>query len=103
VGEAAGGQCRVADCAGEPESSACWACLNENAALCTADGGACETALATLRACYVSEDPSWLPGDCPTGIVPSQRGCTPEACFDEADAFDACLFACEDATDRCVP
>ena len=96
-----GGTCEVANCALGSASKSCLACVNENARECLGDGDECTGVLATLKACYAAEVPGWTEGDCPTGIVPSLRGCTPQACSDEADAMDACLLRCSIVTERC--
>ncbi|HVR20582.1 MAG TPA: hypothetical protein VMS65_12820 [Polyangiaceae bacterium] len=90
-----GGSCEASNCGAEPEGPACLACVNESAGLCLADGGECSPVLTTFHACYAAEIPGWMIHDCPTGVVPSIRGCTPQACFDEAEAMDACLLGCD--------
>lgn len=99
--ETSGGTCKPPNCATEPDASACTACVNENSAVCLEDGGACEGAHAELDACHATEVPGFSSGDCPTGVVPAIRGCTPEACFDEAEALEACLYACDAVTAAC--
>jgi hypothetical protein len=96
-----GGRCEPAACAAQPSGKPCAACINENAEACLVDGGACEGAHASLDACYADALPGWAPDDCPTGVIPAIRGCTPEACFDEAEAFDACMLACDAVTTLC--
>jgi hypothetical protein len=96
-----GGRCEASTCDAEPEGTSCLECINGSSAPCLDDGGECRAVLATLRACYVAEIPGWTINDCPTGIVPSIRGCTPEACFDEAAAMEACLLGCDTVTTAC--
>ncbi|HEX6273591.1 MAG TPA: hypothetical protein VFZ53_11130 [Polyangiaceae bacterium] len=97
VSEYSGGNCSAPDCASAPEGTACIACINENAAACLEDGGECEGAHAELDLCYAME----MSLDCPSGVIPAIRGCTPEACFDEAEAFEACLLGCTSAATIC--
>jgi hypothetical protein len=99
--ETGGGRCEPPNCASAPDEKPCVACFNEQADVCLGDGDECEGAHGALEACYATEIPGWMSGDCPTGLVPSLRGCTPEACFDEADAFDACLLGCDAALALC--
>ena len=94
-------RCEAPNCLAAPEGKPCIACINEHADACLGDGDECEGAHAALDACYATEIPGWTSGDCPTGLVPSLLGCTPEACFDEADAFDACLLGCDAANALC--
>jgi hypothetical protein len=95
-----GGRCEAPACATEPTGGPCAACINQSANLCLYDG-VCDGARATLDACYAGEIPGWTSSDCPTGVFPAIRGCTPEACFDEAEAFDACMLACEPVATIC--
>jgi len=99
IGETGGGRCEPANCAAVPEGNPCLACINENAAACLDEGGDCEGTHAELDLCYSMELAG--SGTCPSGIVPAIRGCTPEACFDEAEAFEACLIACDAVTAIC--
>jgi hypothetical protein len=97
--EYSGGNCSASNCAADPAGKPCVACINENAGPCLEDGGECEGAHAELDLCYAME----LDGEsCPSGTVPAIRGCTPEACFDEAEAFEACLLGCEAANAICL-
>ncbi len=57
-------------------------------------------AKAALEGCYQAQDPGWAETDCPLE-VPSFRGCTPAACEDEANAFDACIASCPAVTAVC--
>ena len=92
-----GGTCELPNCATAPAGNACIACINANAGACLAESGECEGAHAELDACYAME----MTVGCQTGTVPSRRSCTPETCFDEADAFDACLLGCNVALALC--
>jgi hypothetical protein len=96
-----GGTCEGSNCTADPNGSACLACVNETAPDCTGTGDECADVLATLEACCVAEDPTWTNDYCPTGVVPSIRGCIPETCFDEAERVDACLLGCPTVTTRC--
>jgi hypothetical protein len=75
--------------------------VNEAGGACTVAGGPCDAALATLRACYQSAIPGFTDDQCPIGVVPAYRGCTPASCQDPADAFDACVFGCGDVQKSC--
>jgi hypothetical protein len=92
-----GGECEPANCAALPLESACAACVTENADACVGDGDECAAPLAALQACYDAD-----PG-APTcnRLYPSADGCTPSTCVDEAEAFDACLLACESVAVNC--
>jgi hypothetical protein len=81
--------------------NACTACLNEHADPCLNARGDCSDPYVTLQDCYAAEVPGWTTEDCPVDQVPSIRGCTPEACFDEADALDACIRSCAVALFSC--
>ena len=96
-----GGRCEASNCDADPEGTLCLACINGSVGPCLDDGGECSAVLTTLRACYVAEIPGWMISDCSTGVVPSLRDCTPEACFDEAEAMDACLLGCDAVNTVC--
>lgn len=92
----------VVGCAGTKSSdddigAAGSACVIENSYACLVDGGECEGAHANLDVCYAM-DPSAEPCD---RLYPSAGSCTPSPCYDEAEAFDACLLACEAVAVNC--
>lgn len=95
-----GGTCEHADCSQAPDSAGCLACANANSALCVTGDGPCVVAKDNLETCYETQIPGWTEGDCPLDL-PSFRGCTPQACQDEATAYDACIVECSSVVQHC--
>jgi hypothetical protein len=96
-----GGTCEPPECDTDPMGTKCSACLSEHSDPCLNARGDCSDQYLALQNCYVTELPGWMIGDCPIDAVPTIRGCTPEACFDQANALDSCVRSCAVALFAC--